>query len=70
MSSSHLAYLLRIWSVGEGETPQLRASLEESLTRQTTSFTNLEDLFQFLREDTRRLTRQTPPGDVRGKPLP
>jgi hypothetical protein len=48
---SHLAFLLRIWSVGESQPPVLRASLEDPRTRQLVSFTNLEDLFQYLRTE-------------------
>jgi len=55
----YLAYLLRLWRVsGEGEsrngegTPAWRASLQSPQTRERRGFASLDDLFDFIREQT------------------
>jgi hypothetical protein len=49
----YLSYLLRLWRVdGEGAEPVWRTSLESSRTGERMVFTRLEDLFDFLREQT------------------
>jgi len=45
----YLSYLLRLWREGEGKTTW-RASLESSHTGEQKGFANLDDLFDFLRE--------------------
>ena len=54
----YLSYLLRLWQVNDDEAPHgegevvWRASLESSHTGERKSFASLEDLFDFLREQT------------------
>ena len=49
--SDYLSYLLRLWRVGEEEAVW-RASLESSHTGERKGFAGLDDLFDFLREQT------------------
>ena len=48
----YLSYLLRLWQVREKEKVVWRASLESAYTRERKGFTNLDDLFEFLRQQT------------------
>jgi len=48
----YVAYLLRLWRVrGKGK-PTWRASVESARTGEHKGFTNLDDLFGFLRQQT------------------
>ena len=47
---AYQAYLLRLWRTGSKEKAVWRASLECSDTRQRKGFASLDDLFEFLRE--------------------
>jgi len=49
--SDYLSYLLRLWKVGE-DGPVWRASLESSHSGERTGFAQLDDLFDFLRNQT------------------
>jgi hypothetical protein len=50
--SDYLAYLLRLWQAKiEGQTTW-RASLESSLTGERQGFASLDDLFEYLRQQT------------------
>ena len=46
----HIAYLLRLWRVGEPESSDWQASLEVPGTGKRIGFANLEQLFAFLME--------------------
>lgn len=48
----YLSYLMRLWRVHSGEKATWRASLESAATGVTQSFVSLDDLFDFLREQT------------------
>jgi len=55
MSENHqryMSYLLRLWQVTLKGRPVWRASLESALTGERRGFADLEDLFEFLREET------------------
>ena len=62
----YLSYLLRLWRVsGDGESPGMgrkaiwRASLESTRTGERKSFASLDDLFNFLREQTEEQVGET-----------
>lgn len=44
----YVAYLLRLWQVGEGENAWWRASLETPQTAERRGFASLDDLFEYL----------------------
>jgi hypothetical protein len=48
----YLSYLLRLWSVNGAEKTVWRASLENALTGERKAFASLDDLFDFLRQQT------------------
>jgi hypothetical protein len=49
----YLSYLLRLWRVDdEGAEPVWRTSLESARTGERTVFARLDDLFDFLQEQT------------------
>jgi hypothetical protein len=48
----YLSYLLRLWRASREGKVIWRASLQSSDTRERKGFTNLDDLFDFLREQT------------------
>jgi hypothetical protein len=48
----YVSYLLRLWRVREEERYVWHASLENTTTSQRRGFANLDELFQFLREQT------------------
>lgn len=48
----YLSYLLRLWQDG-GDDCQWRSSLQSPQTGERLGFTSLEELFEFLREQTR-----------------
>jgi hypothetical protein len=48
----YLAYQLRLWRASEGGGAVWRASLTSSRTRERESFANLDELFDFLRQQT------------------
>ncbi len=48
----YLAYLLRLWRVSGEGTPAWRASLQSPQTRERRGFASLDDLFDFIREQT------------------
>ncbi len=50
--TSYLAYLLRLWRVDEKGKTIWRASLQSPQTRERRGFASLDDLFDFLREQT------------------
>ena len=49
----YAAYLLRLWRVSGEEEMAWRASLQDARTGQRQGFTSLDDLFQFLRQQTK-----------------
>jgi len=49
----YLAYMLRLWEVGDEGEPTWRASLESPRTGERRSFANLKALMAFLEEQTR-----------------
>ncbi len=59
----HLAYLLRLWEVRDGDQRIWRASLQSPTTSERHAFANLEDLFDFLED---RTTTLLPPPEPRG----
>jgi len=48
----YLAYLLRLWHEGDGESAEWRASLESPLEGEQRRFARLLDLYAFLDEET------------------
>ena len=52
--SRYLAYMLRLWRVGDAGQPIWRASLESPHTGERHSFADLETLLRFLQERTVR----------------
>jgi hypothetical protein len=57
--ATYLSYLLRLWSIRiDGETAW-RASVESAQTDRRQAFTNLEQLFEFIRRETARTSDQT-----------
>jgi hypothetical protein len=46
--SPYFSYLLRLWLAGDGDQPQWRASLDDSLTGERVGFTSPQELFAFL----------------------
>jgi hypothetical protein len=48
----YIAYLLRVWQVEGKEGPSWRASVEEAHTGERQGFASLEELFDFVREQT------------------
>lgn len=48
----YLAYLLRLWRASEGGKVTWRASLESTQTRERKGFGSLDDLFDFLQQQT------------------
>jgi len=46
----YVAYLLRLWQVRQGKGWSWRASLQGARTGERLGFTTLEDLFDFVRE--------------------
>jgi hypothetical protein len=49
----YFSYLLRLWQAGTGQGAAWRASLEEIPTGERRAFASLDDLFAYLREQTR-----------------
>jgi hypothetical protein len=49
----YLAYQLRLWRAGGGGRVVWRTSLKSAQTRERKNFANLDDLFDFLRQQTR-----------------
>jgi len=60
----YVSYVLRLWQVTIEGQPVWRASLESALTGERRGFANLEDLFEFLREET--AVKREPKRDDRG----
>ena len=62
MRSDYVSYLLRLWRVDDDDGPPSpekavwRASLEDPNTRERRAFASLDDLFDFLREQTGQVT--------------
>ncbi len=52
---SYVAYMLRLWRVGDNDGPAWRASLESPDTAERLTFPNLESLFSFLSDKTLQL---------------
>jgi hypothetical protein len=52
VEKDYAAYLLRLWRVSREGKTAWRASLESARTGKRKGFTNLDDLFQFLRQQT------------------
>jgi hypothetical protein len=48
----YLSYLLRLWRANDGKQHVWRASLENSLTSERQGFASLDELFEFLRQQT------------------
>lgn len=48
----YISYLLRLWSMSDEEEVVWRASLESPRTGQRKGFASLDDLFDFLRQQT------------------
>ena len=63
-SRRYLAYMLRLWQVGDEREPVWRASLESPHTGERHGFASLEALFAFLEEHTRGLGRLALQRDV------
>jgi hypothetical protein len=63
-SRRYLAYMLRLWQIGDEGEPTWRASLESPHTGERHGFADLDSLFTFLEEHTRGLERQTQPKDA------
>lgn len=53
------SYLLRLWRVGDGEEPTWRASLQSSRSGEQVGFDSLEELFEYLRRQTRLAASET-----------
>jgi len=53
------SYLLRLWSARVDDKTVWRATLESALTRQRQGFAGLDDLFDFLRQQTGVSSEQT-----------
>jgi len=54
MEEQYLAFMLRLWQVGHGESTVWRASLEDPHSGALRTFANVEALIVFLRETTRQ----------------
>jgi hypothetical protein len=52
MEPNYLAYMLRLWRVGQGEGAVWRASMENPHTGQCHGFASLEALLAFLQDET------------------
>jgi hypothetical protein len=52
----YFSYLLRVWLAEEGSQPQWRASLEDTLTGERLGFARLDDLCQYLKQQTQLKT--------------
>jgi hypothetical protein len=48
----YLAYQLRLWRVGDGERVTWRVSLKSARTREDRQFAGLDDLCDFLKQQT------------------
>lgn len=48
----YMAYLLRLWQVGDGEQVGWRASLENAHTGKRQGFASLNEMFAFVRRQT------------------
>jgi hypothetical protein len=46
----YFAYLLRLWRVDDGTTPEWRASLESPYSAERRGFSSLKTLFRFLEQ--------------------
>ena len=57
----HRSYLLRLWRAGNGNAPEWRMSLEDTLTRERHGFADLAGLVAFLEEQIRDNARPSPP---------
>lgn len=54
MHSFYVSYMLRIWELENRDPRQILASLERPGSHELLNFTNLEDLFDFLRSQIER----------------
>jgi hypothetical protein len=52
VETDYVAYLLRLWRVRSDGKTAWRASVESARTGEHKRFTNLDDLFDFLRQQT------------------
>lgn len=53
----YFSFLLRLWLAGTGDQPQWRASLEDIRTGERVGFADLEALYVYLDQQTRRGNR-------------
>jgi len=59
---SHRYYyscLIRIWEARTNDEPAIRASLERPGLKERMGFSNIDDLFAFIREDVGRMKTET-----------
>ena len=69
MENRYLAYMLRLWQVGEAKGGVWRASLEDSHSGELHAFASLEALVAFLEDIMREQTdSKTEPGDADAPP--
>jgi hypothetical protein len=61
--TGYLSYLLRMWQTSDGEKHTWCASLEQPGTRGRQGFASLDELFDFLRDQTTAQPKQTG-GDI------
>ena len=66
-NSPYSSYLLRIWSVAEGEMPEGRAWLQDLTTGERAVFVNLESLFAFLESALPAAKEATDQADMKTK---
>jgi hypothetical protein len=53
----YVAYLLRLWREKGGGTTQWRASLQDPHSGERVGFADLEELFDYLRQETRHQSK-------------
>jgi hypothetical protein len=63
----YISYLLRLWQVCSGGRLIWRASLERADTRERRGFTSLDNLFEFLREQTETATEMNEEAEETGE---
>ena len=68
MEQRYLAYMLRLWRVGSGESAVWRASLESPHTGERRAFASLQVLLSFLEAEMGALGPDQPPPPSAGGP--
>jgi hypothetical protein len=56
--SRYFSYLIRIWEAHTDDEVTLRASLERPGFKERVGFSNMDELFEFIREDVRKTTSE------------